>query len=469
MTSSWSLRFQLVLVLVLALGAQTLVGVGVTLPALERAFEAERLELAELQLEQVRPRLETCRPDSPVCVHSYLDPLIKQGIFQSVRLVGGDGLIIEAAQPTREATREATKVRQVAVAPHGRLEGAVRLGEAQRRTARVISFLFGNLLALALVLGLAGTLLFNRFIARPVEQLTTIAERLGHLQLDGTFGTDGGTPALGQLGSALERMARALKEEQARTHSQIDALTRMNVELQSARDSLVRQEKLATVGRLAAGIAHEVGNPLGGILGYAELLRMKGDPSIGEYADRIEREVGRIDKTVRGLLDFSRPREVALQPLSLAHISAASAELCRADKRLRSVKVHVEVSEATPLVLADEHQLGQVVVNLLLNAGDAMADQYGEVWLRAREVDAAHVELLVEDTGPGVPPELMGRIFDPFFTTKEVGQGTGLGLSICASIMDSLSGDIRVETRAEGGARFILRLRRAPSAPPVAT
>ncbi len=354
----------------------------------------------------------------------------------------------------------------------------VRGGEEPlRHAATLTQFHLANLLVVLVGLTGVGAILFNRAIVKPVDQLATIADRIGHLQLDGTTGS-ADAPMLGQLGTAFERMGRALRAEQERTGAQIAELTRINRELKDARDSLVRQEKLATVGRLAAGVAHEVGNPLGGILGYAELLKMRADPSVQEYGERIGREVARIDKTVRGLLDYARPAEAALASVQVAPVVQGALALCQADKRFRSVTPQVELPADLPPVVADEHRLSQVLVNLLLNAGDAMKGE-GQAWIRAVvEADAKPhrrasdppalrtVLLTVEDSGPGIPDDVLPRVFDPFFSTKEVGEGTGLGLSICASILDAFGGDIRAENRAEGGARFVLRLRVASAEAP---
>ena len=350
--------------------------------------------------------------------------------------------------------------------------GAADHPDEHRRAAEIFQFHLANVLVVALALLILGAVLFNRAVARPVEKLSAVADRIGHLELD-ELGGGLESPMLGQLTASFERMARALKREQQRVGEQISELTRMNKELAGARDAIVRQEKLATVGRLAAGVAHEVGNPLGGILGYAELLKLKGDAHGKEYGERIAKEVERIDRTVRGLLDFSRPSQTALAPIDLAACIQRSLALCQADKRFREVQPQLELPADLPQVMADEHRLAQVLVNLLLNAGDAMGGK-GEVSLRARATSDAQphrrasdpppgrrVELWVEDTGPGIPPEALPRIFDPFFTTKDVGHGTGLGLSIAASIIEAFGGELRAENRAEGGARFVATLRAA--------
>jgi signal transduction histidine kinase len=167
--------------------------------------------------------------------------------------------------------------------------------------------------------------------------------------------------------------------------------------------------------------------------------------------------------------------------MSLGPAVVAAADLCKADRRFKDVHLTCEIPQSLPMISADEHRLRQVIVNLLLNAGDAVGGK-GSVWVKAQEQDlgtsprrratdppsAAQIQLIIEDDGPGVAEELLPRIFDPFFTTKDVGQGTGLGLSICASIMEGFGGDLRAENRPEGGARFVASFRTAEprEAPP---
>jgi len=266
---------------------------------------------------------------------------------------------------------------------------------------------------------------------------------------------------LDQAALAFERAAAALIEERARLAAKVDEMTRVNRALADARESLFRSEKLATVGRLAAGVAHEVGNPLGAIAGYAEVARSRlppgTAPDLREALDRIAAAADRIDHTVRGLLDFARPAPLELRPVSVAAALEAAMDLARVQPRLRGVEVVVELSPDLPPVLADERQLCQVFLNLLLNAGDAMEGQ-GRVEVGGR-AGADALEITMMDSGPGIPPQDLARMFDPFFTTKDPGAGSGLGLAICHSIIDSFGGTIDAANSPDGGAVFTLRLR----------
>jgi signal transduction histidine kinase len=328
---------------------------------------------------------------------------------------------------------------------------------------------FGLLVALsALAVAGLGALLLFRLVARPLDRLLAAASRLG-------AGDPGGLPPLGEGGLALsrgavafERVAGALEEERGRLAAKVEELTAANRALAEARESLLRSEKLATVGRLASGLAHEVGNPLGAVAGYAELARARlprdADPELRDAVERIAAAAARIDRTVRDLLDFARPAPPALVPLDLSAAVEAALRLARVQARFRGVEVALALPPGLPRVVADEHQLSQVFLNLLLNAGDAMGGS-GRVEVRAR-AERGRVAVEVEDSGPGIPPSDLTRIFDPFFTTKDPGRGTGLGLAICHRILEGAGGDIQAGNGTGGGACFVLRLRAQPGAEP---
>jgi signal transduction histidine kinase len=308
------------------------------------------------------------------------------------------------------------------------------------------------------VLGTAAALLL-RGVARPLDRLLGAAARLGTARDART----GDLPILGERGGlalsraaiAFERLAVAREDERARLAAKVEELTRANGALADARESLLRTEKLATVGRLAAGLAHEVGNPLGAVSGYVELARARlppqPHPDLVDALARIDAAADRIDRTVRELLDFARPARPALAPIDLAAAVEASLRLARVQSRFKAVEVRQELAPDLPRVVADEHQVTQVLLNILLNAGDAM-DGGGEVRIAAgRAPGAPHrVALTIADSGPGIAEGDLPRIFDPFFTTKDPGQGSGLGLAISHRIMEELGGDIAARNGPRG-------------------
>src|SRR6266581_4755773 len=273
-----------------------------------------------------------------------------------------------------------------------------------------------------------------------------------------------------------------------------ERLNRMTDHLLDAQGQLVRSEKLAGIGRLAAGIAHEVGNPLGAIGTYVEVLRRRGaDP---EVISGVTRELDRLDRIVRGLLDYARPQEESLAPLDAGAVARGAYGLLEAQGALKPVRATLEVAPDLPRMLGRAHLLEQAVVNLVLNAVDAAGD--GVVILGARrwayeprpsvprrasdpqrttfprrpesrpartDIVAGQrgVLLYVADSGPGVLPEDREQVFDPFYTTKEPGRGTGLGLAIVARAVHDMGGVVWVDTAREGGAAFKMFF---PAVPP---
>ncbi len=250
-----------------------------------------------------------------------------------------------------------------------------------------------------------------------------------------------------------------------------ESFNRMATSLAISREQLIRTEKLASLGQLAAGVAHEIGNPLAAILGYADILKQDAeDPEAAHLAvserqtiaGRIKSETERIHRTISDLLEYSRPSRQNPGPTDvLMAVKAARDLVAPMGSRLRNVRIEIEGEQDAslwPLVVASAERLQQVFVNLLLNAADAMQGE-GKITLSTR-VEAKWLRVLVKDSGPGVPEHLHRRIFDPFFTTKEPGQGTGLGLSICRSMIESYEGTLELQAHAEGagGATFVLSL-----------
>ncbi|HET9554207.1 MAG TPA: ATP-binding protein [Anaeromyxobacteraceae bacterium] len=313
-----------------------------------------------------------------------------------------------------------------------------------------------------------GAVILFRWVGRPLDRLLAASARLrpdvaGLPPLGPP--DDGGSPGLARAALAFDRTAAALAEERERLAAKVAELEAANARLAEAREGLLRSERLATVGRLAAGIAHEVGNPLGAIAGYAALAREKlqagrGDAAlVDDFLARIAAETARIDAIVRDLLDFARPAPSAPMPVHVAPAVDAALRLARMQPRCRDVSVRLLGLDELPAVVADERRLAQVVLNLLLNAADAMGGR-GEVVITG-SAEGGAVQVDVADSGPGIPEALRSRVFDPFFTTKEPGQGTGLGLAVCHGIMESFGGTIEVVGERPGGATLRLRLRGA--------
>jgi signal transduction histidine kinase len=246
-----------------------------------------------------------------------------------------------------------------------------------------------------------------------------------------------------------------------------EELRRSYEELKQSQQLLVRQEKLASLGRLAAGLAHELNNPLSSVAGFAEALQRRvaglqaadarGLKDFQEYLGLIQEEVERAATIVRRVLDFARMREPAFEPVDLERVVANAVTFVQRTAHLANQHIVVAPFPEGAVAHADGQMLQQVFLNLLTNALDAI-EGAGEVRIEARTRGAgpergpepAWIEIVVSDTGSGIAPEQLGKVFDPFFTTKEVGKGTGLGLAICQSIIEQHRGTIEVVSEGVG-------------------
>jgi signal transduction histidine kinase len=327
----------------------------------------------------------------------------------------------------------------------GSLTLALSLDEIRER----VNALFGQAALLALGLILVNSLLTGIYVEtliRPIIALNKTMKRAG----GGNFTVRARAhrrDEVGELAGAFNRMMDELEEAR---------------DLEAMRQSqLAHTEKMAAVGTLAAGVAHEVNNPLTGILACIE--NMREDPDNADkrqrYLDLIEHGLQRIERTVTLLLDFARPRKPRAELTPLNHNVRHVSELIDYQARKAQVEVKLELDPAEPVVMADHFQMEQVFLNLALNAIQAMKGG-GELLLRTR-VRRDEVLAEVEDTGEGISPDLRDRIFDPFFTTRNVGEGTGLGLAVTDTIVAAHGGSIEVHSVVGTGTTFRVRLPRA--------
>ncbi len=250
--------------------------------------------------------------------------------------------------------------------------------------------------------------------------------------------------------AAIESAYRAKQRE----------LDRARFDLTRSQAHLIQSEKLATVGQLAAGIAHELNTPLNTVLGYAQLLaRQLGDGELREEVDAIEKAARRCRKTVRDMLSFTRKAKGEPEPIDLHETILGVLSLLRHDLDSRGVEVRLKLDPGKPRVVIDSNRLEQLFVILAQNAAQAMPEG-GLLSLATRVYGEPEprVEVLVRDTGTGIAAEHLPHIFEPFFTTKEPGQGTGLGLYIAYQITAQVDGEIQVWSRPDVGTEFRVRL-----------
>jgi signal transduction histidine kinase len=316
----------------------------------------------------------------------------------------------------------------------------------------------------ALALLVFAYIALTRLIVRPLDQLGAAVRRvsLGARELE--FHSHGARELV-ELGTDLAAMTRQLRAEEQALRSKICELERATEELRSAQRTLMRSERLASVGRLSAGLAHEIGNPIAAILGFEELL-LSGELTPNEQRDflqRMRRETERINRVLRQLLDFARPAAApknaspSSEPGNVREAIEDASALMRPQRSYRDVQLDVDIDQGLPLVKLSREELTQVLVNLLLNATDATGGR-GHVWVRATRTGDCTVRVHVADDGPGVPDEMKETIFEPFVTTKDVGQGTGLGLAVCRGLVEASGGWVAVEDAPGGGACFVAEL-----------
>jgi signal transduction histidine kinase len=224
-------------------------------------------------------------------------------------------------------------------------------------------------------------------------------------------------------------------------------------------DQLTHQtEKLAALGRMAAGIAHEINNPLAGILLYSSHLSKKVDQDspIREGLDIISHETARCRDIIQNLLEFSRNDKPRREPADLNNVVEQALNIVENELRLQHIRLTRHLSKELPEVLMDANQMEQVFVNLLINAAEAIGE-FGKIDVRSRlAADGDHLILDISDTGSGIPHDILGKIFEPFFSTKS--KGTGLGLSVSYGIVQNHKGTLRVSSRPGKGTRFTISL-----------
>jgi C4-dicarboxylate-specific signal transduction histidine kinase len=346
------------------------------------------------------------------------------------------------------------------------------------------------------LLGLVANYRLRVLVVEPVAEMVGGSERIAAGDEQHRL-PPSDTAELDRLSMAVNEMADRLIHNQQLLTANVKSLDETNRELSAARTSLARVDKLASIGRLASGIAHEIGNPLGAIMGYAELGRRTGEGQ-SEWLGGISHEATRIDVIVRGLLDYARPMAAATRDVDVNGVIEQAAELMRVQGRLKNVDMRLDLADALPWVRADPFQLEQVLVNLLLNASDAVEEARSERWISVRTgtaivtpgdrwggirrrddpegIDYSHlrrlaqsgdpgpapqlregeaaVEISVSDSGPGIPADDIPRVFDPFFTTKAPGRGTGLGLAVSARLVEGMGGSMEAVVKDESGATF---------------
>jgi hypothetical protein len=350
-----------------------------------------------------------------------------------------------------------------------------------------------------IVLIVFGSFLLSRVLVKPLKDLVRLTQKISEGDFSQTIEVTSKNE-MGQLISSFNRMIEKLRENQESIDNYLKSLEMANKKLKQAQEELIRTEKLASIGRFAAGVAHEVGNPLGAILGYTSILEKDGvdGEDAKDYLRRIEKEIERINRIVRELLDFAKPSKFEIKDIEVNKVVENTLSLLSHQKNFKNIETQLELQPDLPMVKGDESQLSQVLINILLNAIDAMpnggnlkiqtenlvvdnlfGDEFQPLYPRRRKADPTEsdysrmrkpdplssllskfsrgdslVKINISDTGMGIEQENLEKIFDPFFSTKDPDKGTGLGLSISLRIIESMGGKISVESEVGKGSTF---------------
>jgi signal transduction histidine kinase len=370
-----------------------------------------------------------------------------------------------SAHPNREGTADVLTAHGRALAvlvPRrpGAVVAIVRTDDDSARTTPLLRLLalYTALVALALLTATYAAL--TRLIVRPLDALAHAAERVAggarQLAVPRTAVRE-----LGELGRSLGTMTERLIAEEDKLRTKIDEVEHATLRLRETQAELVRSERLASVGRLAAGLAHEIGNPIAALIGLEDLLLAGGlEPEEErDFLQRMRRETERVHRILRDLLAFARPSSPHASARQPGDVEAAvhdTVALVLSHPALREAELALDVHSELPHVTLTREELVQVLLNLVLNAADAIAAG-GHIRIEAVRSPQG-VRLSVTDDGPGIAVDVRERLFEPFVTTKEVGKGTGLGLAVCRGLVEAAGGTIALDSSVTRGARFVLEL-----------
>jgi two-component system NtrC family sensor kinase len=328
------------------------------------------------------------------------------------------------------------------------------------------------LLINTVVLTLAGLYRLSKRTVRPLQRLVKRADE--YKQDDEmVFLYEKEDNEFNKLSRALNNMLTHIAAEKEKLRTTVKTLEKTNIELKKVQQEVIRAEKLTSVGRLSSGIAHEIGNPIGIVTGYLELLKQNdiSEEDRGEFILRTENEINRIHTIIRQLLDFARPSSDSSQAVAVHEIVNDILETVKFQPVMSQIDLQLDLGAQSDSVIADSNQLRQVFLNLLLNAVDAISHAKerlnGRITIKSKvelnpqadtkdQTRVLKVEII--DNGLGINKEDMDNIFDPFYTTKEPGKGTGLGLSVSFMIIEGIGGKIEANSKEGMGTTMAVYL-----------
>ncbi len=334
----------------------------------------------------------------------------------------------------------------------GNIIGSLYVGLLEqpfKQPQKIILVFFIITLSITAVTSLSLMYFYTRMMIKPIDSIVRVSKEIrnGNLSARCSVQPKG---EMGMLCKTINQMAESIEQHEKQ----------MKEETQR---QILQSEKLASIGRLAAGVAHEINNPLTGVLTFSHLLkeRSKVDDDINDL-DVIIQETKRVREIVRNLLDFARQSTPNKESINLNEIIRQLLKLVTSQKEFRKIKIEERYDDNLPEILVDKNQIQQVFLNLLMNAGEAIEEE-GRITISTTH-DDKFILVAIGDSGCGITDDALDKIFDPFYTTKPVGQGTGLGLSISYGIIQQHHGTIRCESSAGSGTTFTVALPVSPDA-----
>lgn len=394
-------------------------------------------------------------------VGELLDSLVLDPSIQAIALCDGSGRALVSSgagatcRPPGDGGAWAYPVELPGPAP-ATLTVRFSSGDSGRRTAYAHLQVLVQLGITALVLVLFLHLLLSVTVVGPIRRLADESERIASGDLERPVAS-GRPDEIGDLAAAFESMRARLREARETDRARIEELRAAHAELVAKETELVRAERLAAVGGVAAGVAHEVGNPLGAVTGYLAMLRGGGlaPAEAAECLERTEREVARINRIMLDLLNWARPPRLDWADVDLNALMRDLVLHLAAQPEARGVALRLDLAEGLGPVRADYHRARQLFLNLALNAVQAL-DGAGTLTLSTflPRGGAGGAGARVADDGPGIPSEVAAHLFEPFTTAGKGGRGTGLGLAICRRTAEELGATIQVESAPGAGTAF---------------
>ncbi len=425
-------------------------------------------------------KLDRASPTCAIC-HAPDKPLLQVDLTRRVRIFkGADGQRrLEMVTPIyneKSCSEAECHAHPAQLKVLGVLDLALSLESVDREVA---GMQYRVLLVTAIeitLIGLCVILFTRRFLAQPIARLIEGCKAVSRMKLDKPLVLEHDSEELDELALSFnvmqDRLRAALEEINEFTQNLETKVEERTEQLKAAQKKLVQSDRLASLGQLSASVAHEINNPISGVLNLSMLLQrmLKGEgippgrlEEFRKYLAQITHETSRVGRIVSDLLAFSRRGKPQRSPADLNKIVGMTLSLVQHKLKLSNVDARVHLFDGLPEVLCDSSQIQQVVVNLVLNAAEATQNKAEKRVEIETTINENSVLLMVTDNGEGIPPENLTKIFDPFFTTKSDGKGVGLGLAVSYGIIQAHGGDIEVKSGVGAGTTFTVSL---PLEPP---